>query len=111
MFQRYRILRRPFAGRSHRVIRKGEKTDAEDNLSQLVRIGIFAAPPSDGVPIHDASLFAVVVWISSSLVASAFQCHFVLWHRPACRSLCRGLRLASSLLSDLVGGVGIGAAN
>ena len=53
----------------------------------------------------------VMIWVSSSQVAGAFQGNFVLWYRAACLRLCRRLRLPGSLLCDLVGGVGIGAAN
>jgi len=53
---------------------------------------------------------AVVVWISSSQIAGTFQRNFVLWCRAAGLSFCCRLRLASSLLRDFVGRVGIGAA-
>jgi hypothetical protein len=51
-------------------------------------------------------LSTVVVRISSTQVARTFEGNCVLWNRAARRSLRWGLRLASSLLCDFVGGVG-----
>jgi hypothetical protein len=57
------------------------------------------------------ALLAVVVWISSSQIAGAFERNFVLWHRAACLRLCCRLKMASSLRCDFIGRVGIGTAN
>ena len=69
------------------------------------------ADPPVVCPYTAGVLMAVVVWISSSQIAGTFQRNFVLWCRAAGLSFCCRLRLASSLLRDFVGRVGIGAAN